>query len=206
MAVSHLVDPQPGEHVLDLCAAPGGKTTHLAELMRDTGRIVAADVNARRLGQLLHTRTRLALSSIDVVGLDARVPALRPLAGFDRVLVDAPCSGLGTLRRHVDVRWRRTPAELERLPCLQLDLLRSGARQVRPGGVLVYATCTLEPTENEEVIAAFLAEEGTHFEVENAAEFLPLSLQAAVTPAGFVQTWPHRQQMDGFFMARLRRR
>ncbi|MEH2321212.1 16S rRNA (cytosine(967)-C(5))-methyltransferase [Nostoc sp.] len=200
--VSHLLDPQPGEVVIDACAAPGGKTTHIAELMADKGKIWACDRTPSRLRKLQENSQRLNLQSIQIYTGDSR-----HLAQFqntaDRVLLDAPCSGLGTMHRHADARWRQTPESVCELSGLQKELLTHTSTFVKPGGVLVYATCTLHPAENEEVISAFLAE-SPNWQIESPSGVeLPDSTYS--TPQGWFKVWPHRQDMDGFFMVRLRK-
>jgi 16S rRNA (cytosine967-C5)-methyltransferase len=192
-----LLDPQPGEAVLDLCAAPGGKSGFIAERMEDRGRVVALDRNARRLRDVTENLRRLGIRCVEVRATDALTADLE--GGFDRVLVDAPCSGLGVLARRPDVRWRRRESDLRELPGVQARLLARGASLVRPGGVLVYSTCTTEPEENEEVVEAFL-EGRPEFRTEPARDLLP----AAVADR-YVRTWPHRHDCDGSFAARLRR-
>ena len=155
MRVSRCSDPRPGERVLDLCAAPGGKSTHLAALMGGEGEMVAVERNARRAGMLTRTAQRLHVPNIRVEVADAAVK--RPEgAVFDRVLVDPPCSGLGTLQARADLRWRVTEENVREMIPIQASILAAGAAAVRPGGVLVYSTCTISPTENELQIAAFL--------------------------------------------------
>ncbi|MEH2408694.1 16S rRNA (cytosine(967)-C(5))-methyltransferase [Nostoc sp.] len=200
--VSHLLDPQPGEVVIDACAAPGGKTTHIAELMADKGKIWACDRTPSRLRKLQENSQRLNLQSIQIYTGDSRY-----LAQFqntaDRVLLDAPCSGLGTMHRHADARWRQTPESVCELSGLQKELITHTSTFVKPGGVLVYATCTLHPAENEEVISAFLAE-SPNWQIESPSGVeLPDSTYS--TPQGWFKVWPHRQDMDGFFMVRLRK-
>ena len=200
--VVRLLDPQPGEYVLDGCSAPGGKTVYAAERMRDQGRIRAVDVDEHRLVRLRQTATRHELHVVEVEAADLRALARReekPQA--DRVLVDVPCTGLGVLSKRADLRWRRDPGDLEELPRFQASLLEAASKLVRPGGILVYSTCTTEPEENEKVVQAFLK---THpsFAVEAANGFVSSEL---VTPDGFYATWPQRHQMDGAFGARLRR-
>jgi 16S rRNA (cytosine967-C5)-methyltransferase len=198
---SYLLDPQPGELIIDACAAPGGKTTHLAELMGDRGTIYACDKTPSRLKKVKENSDRLGLHAIEVLAGDSR-----EFAQFDRradrVLLDAPCSGLGTLHRRADARWRQTPDNLVQLAQLQGELLAKTAQWVKPGGVLVYATCTLHPLENEKPIRDFL---GTH--PDWAIEVPPASNPAAhfVTSAGWLEVWPHRYDLDGFFMVRLRK-
>lgn len=197
--VGMLLDPQPGETVIDACAAPGGKTTHLAELMGDRGLVWAGDRSASRLKKVLQNAERLQLTSIQLCPGDSRT-----LTQFtnqaDRVLLDAPCSGLGTLHRHADARWRQTPDSVQELAQLQSELLRHVATWVKPGGSLVYATCTLHPDENERVVQHFLA---THPNWK--IDPLPSNHAAArfQQPEGWLRILPHRYDLDGFFMTRL---
>ncbi|MFN6481537.1 MULTISPECIES: 16S rRNA (cytosine(967)-C(5))-methyltransferase [unclassified Nostoc] len=200
--VSHLLDPQPGEVIIDACAAPGGKTTHIAELMADDGKIWACDRTASRLRKLQENSQRLNLQSIQIYTGDSRhFKQFQNTA--DRVLLDAPCSGLGTMHRHADARWRQTPESVRELSVLQRELLTHTSTFVKPGGVLVYATCTLHPAENEQVISAFLAE-SPDWQIESPIGFeLPDSTD--ITPQGWFKLWPHQQDIDGFFMVRLRK-
>ena len=200
--VAQLLDPQPGETIVDACAAPGGKTMHLAELMQDRGTVWACDRTASRLRKLKQNVERLGLQSIQICEGDSRdLPQFRGQG--DRVLIDAPCSGLGTLHRHADARWRQTPANVRELATLQGELLKEAATWVNLGGILVYATCTLHPVENEETIATFLS---THpdWVIDPPAADSPLS--SFTTSAGWLKVWPDRQDRDGFFMVRLRRK
>ncbi|MEM6437288.1 MAG: 16S rRNA (cytosine(967)-C(5))-methyltransferase [Cyanobacteria bacterium P01_D01_bin.115] len=199
--VSALVDPQPGMVVIDACAAPGGKTTHLAELMGDEGLIWACDRTTSRLKKVKQNLKRLQLTSVKTFTGDSTT--LTRFAGQgDRVLVDAPCSGLGTLHRHADARWRQTPATVAELTQLQGQLLAQAATWVKPSGTLVYATCTLHPAENEAVIQQFL-------DAQPDWQILPPRADEAAAaytmPEGWIKVWPQRQQMDGFFMVRLGR-
>ncbi|NEO32581.1 MAG: 16S rRNA (cytosine(967)-C(5))-methyltransferase [Symploca sp. SIO3C6] len=198
--VSHLLDPQPGNLVIDACAAPGGKTTHIAELMADRGKIWACDRAASRLKKVTENAQRLQLKSIQICTGDSRdFTQFTNLA--DRVLVDAPCSGLGTLHRRPDIRWHITPEKVKELTLLQGGILAQAATWVKPGGILVYATCTLNPQENEAVIESFL-ETHSHWQIEPPP---PDSLLVDFSkPQGWLQVWPSRHQMDGFFMVRLK--
>jgi 16S rRNA (cytosine967-C5)-methyltransferase len=204
--------PQPGETILDFCAAPGGKTTFIAQLMNNQGRIVAQDVSDERLKWIQENCARLGVTCVEMVVSDWARPHPDPLpqereqqcatreisnrvriadrlttipplhAGegrgegklFDRILVDAPCSNTGVMRRRVDLRWRIQPAEIERLRAAQLDLLQQAATQVKPGGVLVYSTCSLEPEENGEVVKQFLSERAD-FKLDYERELLPFA-------------------------------
>lgn len=198
--VGHLLDPQPGETVIDACAAPGGKTTHLAELMQDRGTVWAIDRHASRLKKLRDNADRLQLRSIQICTGDSRnMPQFIQQA--DRVLLDAPCSGLGTLHRHADARWRQTPETVQELAQLQTELLHHVATWVKPGGTLVYATCTLHPAENEAVVEHFLAQH-PQWQIDAPAPNHPATHFA--TPQGWLKVLPHQQDMDGFFMVRLK--
>ena len=199
--VGYLVDPQPGETIADACAAPGGKTLHLAELMQDKGTVWAIDLTPSRLKKIQQNIDRLGLQSIQIKPGDSRNLPDR-VDHCDRVLVDAPCSGLGTLHRHADARWRQTPASVQDLAELQHHILAHTATWVQSGGVLVYATCTLHPAENETQIERFLAEQPNWFvEVPDA----DTPVYPFLTPQGWVKVLPHRHHMDGFFMVRLKK-
>ncbi len=199
--VAHITGPKPGDDVLDVCAAPGSKTTLMAALMGNTGRIVAIDLYRARLATLDETCRRLAVRIVRPVAADAtRDLPLAPHVRFDRVLVDAPCSGTGTLRRNPEIKWRLAAEDLPRFASLQTGLLARAAERVLPGGRLVYSTCSLEPEENEHVAAAFLAAAP---EFGHVTAGLPPGL---CTPEGFVRTYPHRNGSDGFFAAVFERR
>ena len=199
--VSHLLDPQSGEVVIDACAAPGGKTTHMAELMQDKGTIWAGDRKTSRLNKLKANAERLQLRSIKICPGDSRsLPQFTNIA--DRVLLDAPCSGLGTLHRHADARWRQTPASVQELANLQKELLAHTATWVKPGGILVYATCTLHPLENERAVEWFLSHH-PQWQIDPPASDSPATPFS--TTAGWLKVFPHQHQMDGFFMVRLKK-
>ena len=201
--VVDLLDPRPGMTVLDACAAPGGKTTAIAERLRGAGRVLALDPRRAGLARLGVECRRLGLERVLAAVGDARFPPARP--GFDAVLVDAPCSGLGTLRRHPEVRWRRRPEDVPRLAALQKAILDRSAPLVRPGGTLVYAVCTLTREENEGVLEDFLAGH-PRFGVEPATRVLRGEARDLVGADGCVRTYPHRHALDGFFAVRLARR
>jgi len=201
--VVELLDPQPGERVLDACAAPGAKSSAIAERVGDEGCVVALDRHPRRLGLVRRDARRLGLRCIETQERDASRP-LGDLGLFDRVLVDAPCSGLGTLRRNPDARWRVQPRDVERLATLQVSILRQAATVLRPGGTLVYSTCTLLPEENQGVLESFL-ESSPGFQ-PTGGESLPAALGPLLDERGCLQTLPHRHEMDGFFAARIEKR
>jgi 16S rRNA (cytosine967-C5)-methyltransferase len=178
------LNPSPGEAILDFCAAPGGKTTFMAQLMNNQGRIVAQDVSEDRLKLIRENCARLGATCVEIIS-NSQFAICN--SQFDRVLVDAPCSNTGVMRRRVDLRWRIKPEEILRLQRTQLDLLEQAASKLKPGGVLVYGTCSLEPEENQEVVKQFLRAHN-EFKLEIERELLP-----------FVD------QVDGAFVARLKR-
>ena len=197
-----LLDPRPGETVLDACAGGGNKTTRMAALMGNAGRIVALDVSDRARRRLCEACARLGAAIVEAKAGDAREASRHVPEGADRVLVDAPCTGLGTLRRHPEIRWRVSEADLARLAALQGALLRGAAQAVRPGGCLVYAVCSTEPEEGEAVAEAF-ARASPAFLEEVPASFPAQSCTRL--PAGGFRTFPHRQGCDGFYFIRWRR-
>jgi len=191
-----------GERVLDACASPGGKTTQMAAAMGDRGAIVAADVRGRRVELLARTVEASGARSIRIVQADARQPP--PFdAMFDLVLIDAPCSGLGTIRRDPDVRWRRTEADLAPLATAQREMLDSLAKTVRPGGRLVYSTCSSEPDENEAVVAAFLDRHPQFSRTVPAAFERDRNLRALLDEDGALRTLPFRDQLEAFYAVSL---
>ena len=204
MLVARLLSPENAECVVDLCAAPGGKTTHLAHLMGNAGSIIAVDVSAEKVASLQKNCRRVGACNVKTRALDATKADLSFMKTADAVLIDAPCSGFGTLRRHPDIRWNKTLEQLHSLSKIQYSLLKNAARHIKPGGILVYSTCSIEPIENEKVIQRFL----TNFPmwtIENAKDFLPDIPPSVITPQGFVQTFPHEHSVDGAFAVRLRK-
>ncbi len=207
--IGYLLGATALDRVLDVCAAPGGKTTHLAELMRNQGEILAVDINDRGLTQVERRAAALGISIIRTRCMDARrLAADGAGAGthvFDRVLVDAPCTGLGTLRGHPELRWRVQPSDLRARSVLQSEILNSVAPLCRPGGVLVYATCTINRLENEDVAERFCAAH-PDFVAEDPRAALPDTMRGLVDARGVLRTLPHEHGLDGFFAVRLRRR
>lgn len=206
MLVGHALSPEPGSTILDAAAAPGGKSTHLAQLMGDRGTVLAGDIHPHKLRLIEDNCRRLGINCVKAFQADARdlPPELKERA--DYVLVDAPCSGLGVLKRRPDSRWRKTTDQISGIVELQAQILNSAARCLRPGGVMVYSTCTLLEEENRAQVQAFLGEH-PEFAAENLSNYLPVSLDHHRTmEQGYIQLLPHRHGMDGFFIARLRKR
>lgn len=195
--VAPALTPLPGQRIIDLCAAPGGKTTHISELMRDEGQVIAVDVHENKLNLVRESAGRLGIGIIETVVGDGRAMPGR-LAPADAVLVDAPCSGLGVLRRRPDLRWRPREAALRPLAEQQRQLLGAAAALTRPGGVIVYSTCSTEPEETTAVVKQFLA---THPQIVPES---PPEACIAADVGGYL--FPHHHGTDGFFIARLRRR
>jgi 16S rRNA (cytosine967-C5)-methyltransferase len=199
MMVAQTIDPAPGDRVLDLCAAPGGKTTHLAALMGDRGSITAVERHPGRAQALARTCARMSATRVDVEVGDAA--EFRTEERFDRVLVDPPCSGLGTLQSRPDLRWHAGERSIPELAALQARILAAGAAATRPGGTLVYSVCTISRAESADLIERFLSE-NDEFSVAPAAE----PTRADPWTGRYVQLLPHLEGTDGFFIARLRRR
>ncbi len=233
--------PRPGEVILDACAAPGGKTTHMAQVMANEGRIIALDLKAQRLELVRENCQRLGIRIVECLLGDARdtkilkgsqqalpgaaagagghLPAGRQVGGataphgppdqkdlqFDRVLVDAPCSGLGVLRRNPEGKWTKTEDLIHRYGKLQLEILEGVSPWLKEGGVLMYSTCSTEPEENEQVVRRFLSAH-PEYRIQNLQEDLPPAASSMITPEGFLSTLLNRESMDGFFAAKLVKR
>ncbi len=193
-----LLDPQPGDRVIDLCSAPGGKTTYIGELMKNMGEIIAIDKYETRLNLVRLSCQRLGVVNAHFAAADAAEFSVPP---GDKVLVDAPCSGLGVLSKKPDAKWKREPEDLDDLCQLQGKIMDNAASLVKPGGILVYSTCTTEPEENILLIRKFL-ENHSEFSIDPAGPFVDPQL---VHADGFVETFPHRHGMDGSFSVRLKK-
>jgi 16S rRNA (cytosine967-C5)-methyltransferase len=201
--IGFLAAPKRGQRWLDACAAPGGKATHLAELMDNDGEIVALDIHAPGLDRLNKTAARLGLTCIRTEVGDA-ASWKDSGDGFDGILIDAPCSGLGTLRQHPEIRWRRTPADIADLSVLQERIVSNLAPCLRPGGVLLYSTCTLTDEENDSLVRRIL-DNHPSFTIDDPRHDLPPDAQGLIAADAALRTYPHRQGLDGFFAVRLRR-
>jgi 16S rRNA (cytosine967-C5)-methyltransferase len=205
--VAYIVDPRPGERILDLCAGAGGKATHLAQRMQNQGEILSVDLHRQKIVSLENNAGRLGVGIIRGISGDALGNSLFPdtVRRFDRVLIDAPCSGWGVIRRNPDLKWRLKPEDGARLAALQNKFLQNGACWLKSGGVLVYATCTLNRMENQGVMENFLAHH-PDFSLDDISPFMPDSAKGLVNKEGFYQTWPPEHGTDGFFAARLRKK
>jgi len=202
--IGYLLDPKPGERVLDACAAPGGKATHLAELMEDRGEVIATDISVQGLEKLKENVQRLAIKSIRPVVADVSKGLKGTLARpYDRILVDAPCSGLGTLRSHPESKWHREEQDIQRLSKIQKRILQEVSPHLKPGGILVYSTCTLTREENEAAIDDLLGS-NRQFVVEDAAGYLPRRAES-LTRGKYFLALPHKHNTDGFFAARIKK-
>ncbi len=205
MLVAHLLAPQPGERLLDVCAAPGGKTTHLAAMTNNRAVITAVDLHPRRLRLVEQGAARLGCSGITTKSWDMTLfPPFIPVASCDGVLVDAPCSGLGVLRRNPEARWRLQPADIVVLGERQAMILTQAASLVKPGGRLVYAVCTLTPEETDQQVEDFLARH-PDFRLQSLADSVPDNWRELLDKQGCLRSWPHRFGLDGFFAARFLR-
>jgi 16S rRNA (cytosine967-C5)-methyltransferase len=202
--VSYCLDPRPREIILDACAGLGGKTTHIAQLTRDQGVIEATDRNDARLGLLKENQERLGIKCISCIPFESFNARRSGLKGrYHRILVDAPCSGLGVIRRHPDIKWNRTLASLAELASQQRSLLNGLASLIRPGGIMVYATCTLEPEETRDVVEDFLSDH-PEWGLITVEKVPPAAARSFVDKDGFLLTVPESKGPDGFFAAILR--
>ena len=200
--VTRILDPRPGEQILDACAAPGGKTTHIAQRMENRGEIYALDLSRERVGLIEEGCQRLGVRIVRTLKGDASRPLPIPEGvRFDCVLADVPCSGFGTLRRNPDLKWRKGEKDIERLGELQSSILKNLSGYVKEGGTLVYSTCTVFHEENEDVVEAFLKDR-PEFRLDPVSDILPTRCRPFIEK-GYFKTFPQSGEMDGFFVARL---
>ena len=195
--VVRLLDPKPGEFVVDACAAPGGKTLYCATLMDGTGELFALDVQDDRLDRLRRVQAKYNAEWVSLAALDVRTAQMK--THVDRLLLDVPCTGLGVLSKRADLRWKRTPEDLATITRIQANLLASASKWVKPGGYLVYSTCTIAPEENEHQIESFL-DKNPNWHIDPAPFKKDL-----VTPQGYLSTTPHVHHLDGAFAAKLQK-
>jgi len=202
--VTHLLDPKEGELVMDLCAAPGGKTTHIAEYSNNLAKIIAIDKYSIRLESLKKNIERLGLKNIlplqeDLINPKTDLIKSKMIEKADKVLVDAPCSGFGVITKKPDIKWKRDSKDIIKLTKIQFELLEIAEKFVKPGGALIYSTCTTEIEENQEMIERFLSKY-PYYKIDNANNYLPLEV---VNSSGMMETFPHRHNIDGAFAVRL---
>lgn len=205
MLVAHIIDPKAGERILDMCSAPGGKTTHIAELMGNQGEIVARDVHPHKLKLVEESCSRLGIGIVRTELHNAMLLDEESLEKFDKVLLDAPCSGLGVMRRKPDLRWKKERDDFRELAKLQREMLEMASKYVKPEGVLVYSTCTINKTENLEVVKEFLSC-SQQFQLESIIRQIPENLVCESAYKGYLELFPNTHGTDGFFIAKMRKR
>lgn len=205
MLVGRVLDPRPGEVIVDVCSAPGGKTTHIAELMENRGQVIARDIHEHKIKLINEAAIRLGIDIIKAEIFDASEMDLELAEKADRVLVDAPCTGLGIIRRKPDIKWTRNSNDLKDIVKIQEKILNTSSKYVKPGGVLVYSTCTIEPQENEELVKRFL-ESNKEFALEDISGQLPEGLAKDTAKDGYIQLYTNIDGIDGFFISKMRKR
>jgi 16S rRNA (cytosine967-C5)-methyltransferase len=198
-----LLGAEPGERVWDACCAPGGKSCHIAQLMGDRGELIATDISRSKLTLVQDSLRRLGINSVSTAVADLHRPETFPDGCFDRILLDAPCSGLGVIRRNPEAKWRLFSGDITRLAAVQKTLLKNAAAKLKPGGTLLYSTCSTSEAENEIVVEDFLLHH-PDFVLENLNDLFP-AWSDLIAFYGMFRVWPHRHGMDGFFAARIRR-
>lgn len=198
-----LLGAEPGERIWDACSAPGGKTCHIAQLMDDRGELIATDISRSKLTLVQDSLRRLGIDSVSTAVADLHNPETLPCGSFDRILLDAPCSGLGVIRRNPEAKWRLFSGDITRLAAVQRTLLKNAAVKLKTGGTLLYSTCSTSEAENELVIEDFLLHH-PEFVLENLNDLYP-EWRELIAFYGMFRVWPHRHGMDGFFAARIRK-
>lgn len=204
MLSCRVLDPKPGELVLDLCSAPGTKSTYIGELMENRGTIISGDISGSKLRLVSSNASRLGIDIIHTLEHDASKPLEEYTGKADRVLLDVPCSGLGILRKKPEIRYNRKPSDIESIVAMQKAILKASGSLVKSGGCLVYSTCTVLRRENRDAIADFLKEDST-FVPESILEFMPEGLKKQSCQDGYIEIYPNEDKMDGFFICRLRK-
>ena len=202
MLAAEVLAPAEGETVLDMCAAPGGKATHMAQLMNNKGKILAFDIHEHKISLIKSNAERLGIDIISAQKSDAAVLDEKYIQSADKILADVPCSGLGIIRRKPDIKWNRK--EEDDFSDIQFSILENAARYLKPGGELVYSTCTIQKEENESVIKRFL-EENNDFEAVDIRPNLPGNLIKATAEKGYLTLYPNTDSTDGFFIAKIKR-
>ncbi|WP_432400691.1 16S rRNA (cytosine(967)-C(5))-methyltransferase RsmB [Wukongibacter sp. M2B1] len=201
MLVSQVLDPVEGEFVIDVCSAPGGKSTHMAELMKNKGRILSRDIHDHKLDIVRENSNRLGINIIETEKFDATILDNRLLGKADKVLVDAPCSGLGIIRRKPEIRYFKESKDILELSKLQLEILNVSSKYVKVGGTLVYSTCTIQDEENVKVLKKFL-DKNDNFKLTDINKNLPEKIRSS---EGVLQLYPHVSDTDGFFISKVKR-
>lgn len=199
--VAKILDPQPNERILDVCAAPGGKTTHIAALMHDTGEIVAVDASKDRIKKIEENCQRLGINSVKTIVADAGI--YNDNCRFDRILIDAPCSNTGVFVKRPDARWKRKPEDIKKLTDIQLKILENTSKLLKSGGMLVYSTCSIEPEENLLLIQKFL-QNNSNFIFEDISKYLSF-INDGNGKDGYIQILQSKNNTDGFFIAKLKK-
>lgn len=204
MIAARVLDPEPGQFVIDVCSAPGTKSTYFAELMKNEGRIISGDISESKLNLVKENCVRLGISIIETLKSDASKVMPEFVEKADRVLVDAPCSGLGIMRKKPEIRWNRAIADLNQIIEIQNSIINASSKYVKPGGVLVYSTCTVLKRENYELVSNFVSN-NKEFTLEDIRGLIPDKLRKMNSEKGFVEFYPNIDGIDGFFIARLRK-
>jgi 16S rRNA (cytosine967-C5)-methyltransferase len=204
MLVGHILDPKPGEKILDVCAAPGGKATHCGELMNNQGQIFARDIHEHKLTLIRNSAKRLGIEIITTELYDATILDKEKVCQMDRVMIDAPCSGLGIIRKKPDIKWKKSSKDIDELVSIQRKILSVCSQYVKPGGVLIYSTCTISEKENLENINWFI--QNFDFDLDTVEPYIPETLYCDTSKKGYIQLFPNVHNCDGFFIARLKRK
>ncbi len=202
MLVAQIMNPKQGSFVLDLCSAPGGKTTHISEKMSNNGRILARDIYDHKLKLVEENSQRLGSTIIETEVFDASILDEKLIESADYVLIDAPCTGLGMIRRRPEIKWNRMESDIENISIIQSKILENGSKYLKPGGVLVYSTCTIEKDENLNIITDFL-ERNESYNFCGFDELLNSDKGMKTAKYGYIEIYPHVHNMDGFFIAKL---
>jgi len=205
MLVGYILDPKPGETVIDVCSAPGGKATHIAQLMKNTGLVLARDIHPHKIKLIDEAALRLSFDIIKTQLFDATKLDTDLVEKADGVLVDAPCTGLGIIRKKPDIKWARNTNDLEEIKKLQGTILETASKYVKPGGKLVYSTCTIQKEENEDIVESFL-NKNPDFEPVDITDCLPGNLVKETSKNGYIQLYPNIDKTDGFFISKMVKR
>jgi len=203
--IAHILQPKEGEKILDICSAPGGKTTHIAQLMNDNGEIVATDIHEHRVGLVEQLAEKLGVKSIKAQCMDATEYNPEFEEKFDGIVADVPCSGLGVIRKKPEIKWTANEEEKTDLVEIQMAILNNAKRYLKKGGRVVYSTCTLNLEENENIVKMFL-EENKDFKIKNVEEYIPEELKSSIRPEGWLIFLPNQEKTDGFFACVLEKK